>query len=119
MLPEWEMAKISPLLLDGSSNITRGLLLKPTVIDKWGRVRDTWKSYYREVIGVAVLSPLAYLLVLFAMSSSLVSYGAPLRECSILIGAFMGTHFLAEKQMWRRLSAASIILVGIILLAIS
>jgi hypothetical protein len=29
----------------------------------------------------------------------------------------MGTRFLAEKHIWRRLSAASVILAGIVLLA--
>jgi uncharacterized membrane protein len=110
---------ISPLLLDGSSNIARACLLTPMVMGKWGDVRETWSRHRREVIGVALLSPMAYVLVLFAMSTSPVSYVAPLRECSVLIGTFMGTRFLAEKQMWRRLGAASVILAGIVLLAIS
>lgn len=109
---------ISPLLLDGSSNIARAGLLTPTIVGKWGGVRETWSKHRWEVLGVALLSPLAYVLVLFAMSTNPVSYVAPLRECSVLIGTFMGTRFLAEKQMWRRLGAASIILIGIILLAI-
>lgn len=110
---------ISPLLLDGSSSIGRVALLTPTVVGKWGSVGDTWKRYYREALGVAVLSPLAYVLVLFAMSTSPVSYVAPLRECSVLIGAVIGARLLAEKHMWRRLGAASVILVGIILLAVN
>ncbi|HTK11940.1 MAG TPA: DMT family transporter [Ktedonobacteraceae bacterium] len=110
---------IAPILLDGSSNIARAVLLTPAIVGKWGDVRETWRRYRREVIGVALLSPLAYLLVLFAMSVSPVSYVAPLRECSVLIGTFMGTRFLAEKQVWRRLGAASVILIGIVLLAIS
>jgi drug/metabolite transporter (DMT)-like permease len=110
---------ISPLLLDGSSNIARAGLLTPTIVDKWGGVKETWSRHRWEVVGVALLSPLAYILVLFAMSTSPVSYVAPLRECSVLIGTFMGTRFLAEKQMWRRLGAASVILAGIVLLAMS
>lgn len=54
----------------------------------------------------------------FAMSSSPVSYVAPMRECSVLIGTFMGARFLAEKHSWRRLGSACVILAGIILLAI-
>jgi drug/metabolite transporter (DMT)-like permease len=80
-------------------------------------VKETWRTYRREVIGVAILSPLAYLLILFAMTTSPVSYVAPMRECSVLIGTIMGTRFLAEKHIWRRLSAASVILAGIVLLA--
>ena len=109
---------ISPLLLDGTSNIARAALLTPTVVGKWARVKETLQRYRLEVVGVALLSPLAYVLILFAMSSSPVSYVAPMRECSVLIGTFLGTRFLAEKQLWRRLSAASVILLGIILLAL-
>jgi drug/metabolite transporter (DMT)-like permease len=108
---------ISPLLLDGSSAIGRAVLLTPTVTGRWDKVKETWRIYRREVIGVAILSPLAYLLILFAMSSSPVSYVAPMRECSVLIGTIMGTRFLAEKHVWRRLGAASVILLGIVLLA--
>lgn len=110
---------ISPLLLDGSSSIARAGLLTPTVIGKWDKVRETWCKHRWKVIGVALLSPLAYVLVLFAMSISPLSYVAPLRECSVLIGTFMGTRFLAEEQRWKRLGAASVILAGIVLLAMS
>lgn len=109
---------ISPLLLDGSSNLARAVLLTPTVVGKWDKVRETWSRHRREAIGVALLSPLAYILVLFAMSVSPLSYVAPLRECSVLIGTFMGTRFLAEKHMGRRMGAALVILIGIVLLAI-
>ncbi len=51
------------------------------------------------------------------MSSSPVSYVAPMRECSVLIGTFMGARFLAEKQSCSRLGSACVILAGIILLA--
>lgn len=108
----------SPLLLDGSSSIGRATLLTPTVVGKWDKVKETWLRHRLEIIGVAILSPLAYLLILFAMSYSPVSYVAPMRECSVLIGTIMGTRFLAERHLWRRLSAASVILVGIVLLAL-
>ncbi len=110
---------ISPFLLDGSSNIARALLLTPAMIGKWDKVSVTRSKYWREALGVAILSPLAYLLILFAMRSSPVSYVAPLRECSVLIGTLMGARFLAEKHMWQRLGSASIILAGISLLAVS
>lgn len=108
---------ISPLLLDGSANVARAGLLTCTVIGKWSDVRETWRKHYWEVVGVALLSPLAYVLVLYAMISSPVSYVAPLRESSILIGAFLGVHVLAEGQAFRRLGATGVIFIGIVLLA--
>ena len=42
------------------------------------------------MLGVAILSPLAYILVLFALAHAPVSYVAPARELSILVGAVAG-----------------------------
>lgn len=109
---------IMPLLLDGVSSIARALLLTPSVLGRWDKAGETWRKYWREALGVAILSPMAYLLVLFALTTSPVSYVAPLRECSVLIGTFMGARFLAEKHTWRRLGAACVILSGIVLLAL-
>lgn len=110
---------VSPLLLDEASSIMQAGLLLPSSIKKWEKVKETWKKHRLEVIGVAILSPLAYLLVLFALTFSPVSHVAPLRESSVLIGTFMGTRFLSEKGGWRRLGPALLILAGIILLAVS
>ena len=42
------------------------------------------------MIGVAILSPLAYILVLTALEFTPVSYVAPAREISILVGTIFG-----------------------------
>jgi hypothetical protein len=57
--------------------------------------------------------------VLTALTFSPVSYIAPAREISILIGTFMGTKLLAEGDSRRRLAAASVMLVGIVVLALA
>ena len=46
--------------------------------------------------GVGILSPLAYVLVLYALARAPVSAVAPARETSILIGTLLGTTVLAE-----------------------
>jgi uncharacterized membrane protein len=63
------------------------------------------------------LSPLAYVLILYALTAAPVSVVAPLRESSIVIGAFMGAHVLKEGQLRRRLVTASLMLAGIVALA--
>lgn len=51
---------------------------------------------------VAIFSPLAYILVLTALVFTPVSYVAPAREISILIGAVMGARLLSEGDgRWR------------------
>lgn len=82
-------------------------------------IKETWNAHRLEVLGVAIFSPLAYLLVLFVLISHPVSQVAPLRESSVLIGTLLGTQFLAEKRGWSRLGSAVLILVGITLLAVS
>ena len=47
-----------------------------------------------------------------------VSYVAPAREISILIGAMMGAHLLQEGNVSRRMIAASAMVGGIVCLAL-
>jgi uncharacterized membrane protein len=69
-------------------------------------------------IGIALLCPLSYILVLTAMVFTPVSYVAPAREISILIGALMGAHLLRKATSKRRLIAASAMMGGIVCLAL-
>jgi hypothetical protein len=52
------------------------------------------------------------------MITTPVSYYAPARELSILIGAFMGARFLSEGDVRRRLTATGAIAAGVIALAL-
>jgi drug/metabolite transporter (DMT)-like permease len=65
-----------------------------------------------------VLSPLAYLLVLFAMRTTPISVVAPVRELSIVIGSLVAWRVLAEPNPVRRLVGAAIVLSGIVGIAI-
>ncbi|GCE11077.1 DMT family transporter [Tengunoibacter tsumagoiensis] len=108
----------SPLLMLESASIVMATLLLPTSLRHWDQVKATWRAHRLEALGVAILSPMAYLLILFVLISNPVSQVAPLRESSVLIGTLMGTRLLAEKQGVRRVFSAALILLGIILLAI-
>lgn len=65
-----------------------------------------------------MLSPLAYLLVLFAMRTTPISVVAPVRELSIVIGSLVAWRVLAEPNPVRRLVGAAIVLSGIVGIAI-
>jgi hypothetical protein len=56
--------------------------------------------------------------VLTALTFSPVSYVAPAREISILIGAALGARLLSEGDTVRRLAAASVMVVGVVALAL-
>ena len=109
--------KIPPLLVDYSSNIGRVLLLLPFGIRHWNQVQTEWRTNRRAVVGIGVLGPLSYILILTAMSFAPVSYVAPAREISILIGAFIGARLLGEGQSIRRLIAAATMVLGFAALA--
>ena len=93
------------------------LILTPWVL-RQGRVRAVWAASRGRAIGVGVLSPLAYVLVLYALARAPVSVVAPARETSILIGTLLGTTVLAEGDTRRRMIAAGAILLGITALAL-
>jgi drug/metabolite transporter (DMT)-like permease len=109
---------VAPVLLDWGSNLGRALLLTPFGISHLKSARKEWQSHRFEIVGVAVLVPLAYILVLTALRFTPVSYVAPAREISILIGTAMGTRLLAEGDVHRRLVAACAMVLGVVALSI-
>jgi drug/metabolite transporter (DMT)-like permease len=109
---------LSPLLLDWGANLGRAILLTPFALGNWQHTRIEWRDHRSEAIGVAVLAPLSYILVLTAMRFTPVSYVAPAREISILIGTAMGTRLLAEGDVHRRLAAACAMVLGVVALAV-
>lgn len=111
-------AAIAPLLLDWGSNLTRGVLLTPFAIKRWSEVKRVWRDSPKECLAVAVLSPLAYILVLTAMRFTPLTYIAPMREVSILIGALIGARLLKEADGRRRIWAAAAMAFGVIALAL-
>jgi drug/metabolite transporter (DMT)-like permease len=70
------------------------------------------------VAAVAILGTFAYILVLTAMQFTPVSYVAPARETSILIGTLMGIRFLSEGGGLRRILAALMMVGGLVALAL-
>jgi drug/metabolite transporter (DMT)-like permease len=109
---------IVPLLLDWGANVGRALLLSPFAFKYSDETVNEWREHKYEAIAVAVLIPLSYILVLTAMRFTPVSYVAPAREISILIGTAMGARLLAEGDAPRRLAGASAMVLGVVALAI-
>ncbi len=109
---------IPPIVFDWSCIAFRLLMLWPIAVrGKPTALAESWRVDRRAIILVALLSPLAYILVLTAMVFTPVSYVAPAREVSILFAALLGAHFLKERDPVRRLVAASAIVLGIVGLA--
>lgn len=109
---------IPPVLYDAGTAYTMLILVTPFALPRWAEVTRHWREHQRYLWGMALLSPLAYVLILTAMSFTPVSYIAPAREVSIVIAAFLGTHLLREGDGRRRLWAAVAMAAGVIALAL-
>jgi uncharacterized membrane protein len=83
------------------------------------RTAQVWRAYRPQILGAAVLAPLAYILVLIALSFTAVAAVAPAREVSVLFGVLLGRRLLGEGSAVRRLIAAAAIVAGIITIAVS
>jgi len=109
---------VPPLLQGYASLPVMALVLAPSALRQRDRTTRVWRQYRRQVAGAAVLSPLAYILVLIAMSFTAVSAVAPAREVSVLAGVVLGRRLLGEGSLARRLAAAAAISAGIICIAV-
>ncbi len=109
---------LSPILYYWASCLVEALLLMPVALRDKEKVRAAWRTHRLETLGVAVLSPLSYVLVLIALVFTPVSQVAPAREISILIGTLMGGRLLAEGGLRQRLVASGLMVGGIAALAV-
>ena len=64
-------------------------------------VRDEWKRNGKYALGSGAVSPLAYMLVLYATQTAPISHVAPLRELSILFASCRVDGFGGGWVLWR------------------
>lgn len=110
---------VPPLLLDYTFSLMRASALAPIAIRRREQVRAHWRDHRLAVLGIAVFNPLAYILVLVALTFTPVVYVAPAREVSVLFTVMIGTLVLGEGNFSKRMGWAGLILVGVILLSVS
>ena len=99
-------------LIQGAPMLAYGLLRRqPRAV--WRGLRDGWRRHFTG----AVLSLLAYALVVWSMSQTSIALVAALRETSIVIAALIGAYYFNEPSGVRRLAASVVVLGGVVLLA--
>ncbi|HEV2740591.1 MAG TPA: DMT family transporter [Candidatus Elarobacter sp.] len=110
---------IVPVVYEVGHYCMRAVLMAPLVArgERRAALGPTWRTYRLEVLGVALLSPLAYVLILSALVTAPVSLVAPAREISIVFGALLGARLFAEGDVRRRFAGSILILAGIAALA--
>lgn len=107
-----------PLLQGYASVLGMAVMLTPVALAGRARTAQAWHRYRRQAVGAGLLSPLAYILVLVAMTFTSVAAVAPAREVSVLFGVVLGRRLLGEGGLARRLAGAAAIVAGIIAIAI-
>jgi drug/metabolite transporter (DMT)-like permease len=110
---------VPPLIYSGATCVVQSLVLAPHALTNRRRVAHLWRKRWKDVVTIAVLSPTAYVLVLYAMRIAPVSLVAPARELSIVLGGVLAWRWLGEPNPARRLSGAAIVVFGIVTIAIA
>lgn len=100
------------------SEVARAFILATPALRHRAALRTALAHDRKAILAVGLLSPLAYILVLVALTMAPVALVAPGREASIVIASLLGTRVLGEGDPARRGAAAAIILVGIVFLAV-
>jgi len=96
------------------------LLLSPFVLlSQRAAIRREWTVNKSTIVVVGFLSNFTYLMILFAMRTCNVSYVAAVREVSIVFSALFGILWLGEGRARLKLTGASLIALGVVLIGVS
>ncbi|MEO5672597.1 MAG: DMT family transporter [Ramlibacter sp.] len=109
---------MSPILLDYIGNLLRLVVLVPSVLRDLPTAAILWQRQWRYAVFVGIISPVSYVLVLYAMQTAPLSHVAPAREISMLFAALIGGQLLGEGDRWLRLLGAGFIAAGVMALAV-
>lgn len=108
---------IHPVVLDWFANFTRVLMLLPWMLAHRHEMRERMRKHWLLALAVGLLSPLSYILVLFALRMGApLSLAAPAREMSMMVGALLGLLLLREQVGPIRLLGCAVLLGGVVLL---
>ena len=118
------LGEVSPLFLEWGTCLGRFVIMGPWfLLSPTGRasLAEAWRNQRKPALIVGLLSPVSYMMVLSALAVSPVTYVAPAREISILLGTLAGSRLLLEgdrRSRTRRLIAATAMALGVAALAI-
>ena len=97
-------------VVEGPWLLVLAVVLRPGTI--WGHLKRTW---YRGMIG-GIVANLGYGIAIYALVLGPMAHIAALRESSVLFGALIGTLVLGEPFGGRRVAAAAVIVIGLVLM---
>jgi uncharacterized membrane protein len=104
---------LSPIIVDYAGNFLRTIVLSGKAWQERGRLKEEYKNCWKEALTISVLTPVGYILVLYAMKIAPISHVAPAREMSMMIGAWFGAKVLDEGHFVRRMTGSAFIAAGV------
>jgi drug/metabolite transporter (DMT)-like permease len=120
VLDGWSVKRllIGPILIDYFGNLVRLPFMMPTLLRDPQGFADAWRRYKWHAVILGAVSPMAYILVLYAVQVAPVSHVAPAREVSMLFAALIGGRLLGEGDRGQRVLGAVLMAGGVALLAL-
>ena len=108
---------VAPVVLDWLSALGNTAILAPRAWMQRGSLMSQMQGKWHYAWAVGALSPMAYILVLYALQNGgYVSLIAPLREMSLMMASIAGMVILKEQASATRILGCAIIVGGVLLL---
>ncbi len=115
-----KIALIAPVLLDWVTSLGGAVMLAPRVWATKSNYKNTMKGLWWPAAIVGLASPMAYILVLYALQlGAHVSQVAPLREVSMVVATIMGAIILKESVGKARWIGCITTLAGVLFIALT
>jgi len=108
---------ISPILVDYVGNVLRIPVMLPFALRDPSGFAKAFRAQWKPALVIAVLGPLSYVMVLYAVRLAPLSHVAPAREVSMLFAALLGGQLLGESDRAVRILGAACIAGGVVGLA--
>jgi drug/metabolite transporter (DMT)-like permease len=109
---------MSPILMFYMACCVQALLMLLPVLQDVGMAQQHWRRQWKYALLVGAVSPVSYVMVLYALQIAPLSHVAPAREVSMLFAALLGGHLLGEGDRLVRLFGAACIGLGVVALAL-
>lgn len=119
LLDKAGVARISPLAYIWLMELGSCALLTPVALAKVDVMRREWRTNRATIVAATLMSPTAYLLVLFAFQLSKTGYVVAAREMSIVLSAIIGSVWMKEGALGRRVAGAAVVLAGVVCVALA
>ena len=113
------VARLHPVPYIAILGVGMSLLLVPAMVRRRAALAHEWRTNWRAILVASTLNLTSYLLVLFAFRLSKAGYVVAAREISIVLSVAIGRLWFGERRVGPRLAAASLVLAGVICVALA